>query len=106
MASIEEIEALVIEAVRLLAEDFELGQLSEPTPDSPLYGNDAPLDSMALVNLIADLEDAAKERFGVNITLADEKAMSAGKSPFSSVRRLSEATAERIQSATTKIPGE
>ena len=32
---------------------------------------------MALVNLIADLEDAVAEQFDASITLADEKAMSA-----------------------------
>lgn len=99
MPGIEETEALVIETVRLLAVDFELPGLASPTPDSPLYGNDAPLDSMALVNLIADLEEAVAERYETAITLADEKAMSSRKSPFATVRRLAEATAERIQEA-------
>ncbi|MGJ8641133.1 MAG: hypothetical protein ACSHYA_17210 [Opitutaceae bacterium] len=96
MPSSKEIESLVIETVRLLAEDFELTELSEPTVDSKLYGNDGILDSMALVNLIADLEDAVSEAFGASITLADEKAMSSRNSPFLTVSSISKAIGERI----------
>ena len=90
------IQGLVIETVRLLAVDFEIEALNAPQEDSPLYGNDGPLDSMALVNLIADLEDAVAEQLGATITLADEKAMSARNSPFRNVDSLTTAIAERI----------
>ena len=92
-----EIESLVLETVRLLADDFELEALAQPTASSALYGNDEPLDSMALVNLIADLEDAVAVQLDASITLADEKAMSARNSPFRDVRSLAEAIAERIE---------
>ena len=92
-----EIEALVIETVRLLAADFELAALANPNASSALYGNGGPLDSMALVNLIADLEDAVAERYDASITLADEKAMSARNSPFKDVSSLARAVLERIE---------
>ena len=91
-----EIEILVIESVRMLARDFEIKALAEATGDSPLYGEDGPLDSMALVNLIADIEDAVAEKFGATISLADDRAMSANRSPFRSVASLSEAISERL----------
>ena len=53
---------------------------------------------MALVNLIADLEEAVAEKFGQTIALADEKAMSAKHSPYRSVSSLTGAIAERLQS--------
>lgn len=93
-----EIEALVLESVRLLAEDFEIDALQQPTLTTELYGEGGALDSMALVNLIADIEEAVAERFQMNIALADEKAMSAQRSPFRNVSRLSEAVAERMTS--------
>jgi len=52
---------------------------------------------MALVNLIADVEDAVSEKFGVAIALADEKAMSARNSPFLTVKTLAQAVLERIE---------
>lgn len=96
MPTLPELEALVIETVRLLAADFELAPLTDADATSPLYGNGGPLDSMALVNLIADLEDAVAEKYGASITLADEKAMSAKNSPFKDVRSLAKAISERF----------
>ena len=96
MPTSEEVEVLVIESVRLLAEDFDLIALKQPSAESALYGNDGALDSMALVNLIADVEDAVSEQFGAAIALADEKAMSARNSPFLNVKTLAQAVLERI----------
>lgn len=92
------IEALILDSVRLLAEDFELNALKSPTTHSPLYGEGGALDSMALVNLIADVEDALTEKFGVSVILADEKAMSASHSPYRSVTALVDAVIERMPS--------
>jgi len=96
MPNRSEIEALVLESVRQLAEDFEINALLTPTADSALYGGAGPLDSMALVNLIADVEEAVSEAFDASIALADEKAMSAKNSPYRNVSSLTEAVVERI----------
>ncbi len=97
MPNRSDIEALILESVRTLAEDFEIEALLKPTAESALYGNDGALDSMALVNLIADIEDAVSEHFDASIALADEKAMSAKNSPYRNVRSLTDATLERIE---------
>lgn len=94
----KDIEALVLESVQLLAEDFELDALKAPNSDSKLYGEGGALDSMALVNLIADVEEAVAEKYDASIALADEKAMSAKNSPYRSVASLAEAVIERMPS--------
>lgn len=96
MPDLKEIESLVIESVRMLAKDFEIDALSGAKADNLLYGEGAPLDSMALVNLIADVEDAVAEKYGATVTLADERALSAQRSPFRSVANLAEAIKERL----------
>ena len=96
MPDAQEIEALVLESLRLLAKCFELEALKSPQSDSLLYGEGGALDSMALVNLIADLEEAIAEKYGASIVLADEKAMSAKNSPYRSVTSLAEAVRERM----------
>lgn len=96
MPDINDIQTLVIENVRRLAQDFEIKNLAEVTADTRLYGEGGPLDSMALVNLVADLEDAVAEKYSHSISLADESAMSAKRSPFRSVASLAEAIIERI----------
>lgn len=98
MPEITELESLVADSVRTLAEDFSIEGLGDPGPDTALYGADGPLDSMALVNLIADIEDAVARQYEASITLADEAAMSAKRSPFRNVRALAEAIAERMPS--------
>lgn len=82
----------------MLAEDFELDALKIPNTDSALYGEGGALDSMALVNLIADIEEALAEKFNISIALADEKAMSAKNSPYRSISSLTDAVIERMPS--------
>lgn len=93
-----EIESLVLESVRMLAEDFEVEALTNPTASSALYGEGGALDSMGLVNLIADVEEHVAARFNASITLADSRAMSARNSPFRSVASLTDAIIERLPS--------
>lgn len=96
MPNTQEIETLIIESTRLLAEDFDLDALKEASKETSLYGNEGILDSMALVNLIADIEDAVHSKYGLSVTLADEKAMSARNSPFLNVQTLTQAVMERL----------
>ena len=63
-----------------------------------LYGEGGALDSMALVNLIADIEEAVAKSYKANIVLADDKSMSAQRSPFCNVDSLIDTLLERIQS--------
>ena len=74
----------------------ELNETIELTLDSKLFGGGGPLDSMALVNLLVDLEELLEDDFGVSTTLADEKAMSRRTSPFSRVKYLIEYIEEKI----------
>ena len=92
------IQSIVLESVQMLAEDFELEALKAPDPQTALYGEGGSLDSMSLVNLIADIEEALVEKFDASIALADEKAMSAKSSPYRNVASLTDAVIERMPS--------
>jgi acyl carrier protein len=56
-------------------------------PDTILAGKNG-LDSLGLVNLIVATEQRIQDDFGIPISLADERAMSQEKSPFSTVDTL------------------
>lgn len=59
--------------------------------DVELYGGPgALLDSMGLVALIADVEARVAAETGVDVVLADERALSRSRSPFRSVSVLRE----------------
>lgn len=55
-----------------------------------LIGKKAVLDSLSLVNLIISVEQEINDKYGLSITIADDRAMSMEKSPFRSVGSLSD----------------
>jgi acyl carrier protein len=86
----EQVLQLVLTTVSEEAEDIGYDELRAPTAETPLYGGDTGVDSLSLVRLVAAIERAAQVRFGRNIVLADERAMSMRKSPFRTPGALAE----------------
>ncbi len=86
--SLEKIEGLIIEILHELAEEEKFKSFLEANTDTPLYGGSSLLESIDLVGLLADLEDAVADEFDIDIIIADERAMSQRISPFRSVRSL------------------
>jgi len=56
--------------------------------DTTIFGNDSRLDSLGLINLIVAVEQNIEDEFDVNITIADERAMSQKHSPFRTIESL------------------
>jgi acyl carrier protein len=57
------------------------------SPDAPLFGPGSALDSLGLVSLLIDIEDALRDH-GIDVMLSDARAMSQKRSPFRSVAAL------------------
>ena len=55
-----------------------------------LFGRDGNLDSLGLVNLLVAIEQNIEVVFDVNITIADERAMSQKHNPFGTVGSLAD----------------
>jgi acyl carrier protein len=81
------LEAIVLDTLRAanLARDAS-SQLAV-APDASIFGAGSPLDSLGLVALVLDLEQAMRER-GYSVVLCDERAVSQRRSPFRSVPAL------------------
>jgi acyl carrier protein len=62
-----------------------------------LFGEHGAFDSLGLVQVILEVEDRIEARYGVRLTLASEKAMSRGASPFRSVATLAEFALELLR---------
>jgi acyl carrier protein len=86
----EQIEAIVFDCLKDALSGIEPSHHEELTMNTRLYGAKGVLDSIALVSLIADIEDRVGQEFGRNVILADEKAMSQRLSPFGRVSLLVE----------------
>jgi acyl carrier protein len=85
-----DITRLLLACLRdVLAEKSELP--SEPLDESTdLIGTKSVLDSLGLVQLLADLEQRLQAEHQLSLTLADERALSQKNSPFRSVGALAD----------------
>lgn len=77
-------------------------QLSKKIPinigtETPLYGENGLLDSLALVSLIVMIEQSLEDELDVILTLADEKAMSLKYNPFENIGTLMEYIEKRMK---------
>ncbi len=95
----DRVTELVHAAIRELGAELQKPELAEPNPEMRLIGSSSPLDSMALVSLIADLEGRISTEFGKDVILADESAMSTYRSPFRSVAALTEHVRKLVDEA-------
>lgn len=77
-------------AIHEINETLEQGEKLQKQPNTPLFGNEAVLDSIGLVTLIVTIERIVDERTGKVITLANEKAFSRENSPFKTLGSLAE----------------
>ena len=80
---------LVLTALNEVAEDTDNESLNNANEKTKLFGHNGLLDSMGIVFLVSELEDLISDEFDVDVTLADEKAMSQVTSPFRNVETLS-----------------
>jgi hypothetical protein len=83
----DRIEELVLAALRNanLARDPS-AQLAV-APGAPIFGSGSPLDSLGLVALLLDIEDALRDG-GTPLVLSDDRAVSQKRSPFRTVTSL------------------
>jgi len=80
------INKIILDVLNEIGESQGNDNLVGVTDDTRLFGEN--LDSMGIVFLVTDLEAAISDEFDVDITLADERAMSQKTSPFRSVKTL------------------
>lgn len=90
-----DIVEVILEAARELNDSDGAAIAVDRGADAPLYGREGALDSVGLVSLIAAVEQALEERFGITVALADERAVSQKQSPFRTVGTLADYAAAR-----------
>lgn len=86
----DDVREVVFEALRNINLERSPDDQVALSDETRLFGTDAVLDSLALVSVIVDVETLLADRFGANISLTDDRALSQAISPFSSVKALVE----------------
>lgn len=81
----EQIYKIVVETFKNVINDNEKKLSSEPDNNILLMGQDSLFDSVDLVTFIVSLEQSIEDEYNLEITLADERAMSQKISPFKTI---------------------
>jgi acyl carrier protein len=85
----ENVLSLIVDSFIEIASEWDI-QIEDPVKsDTKIWGGDSGLSSMNIVNLIIRIEENIADKFDRQITIADERAMSATNSPFRTVGTLS-----------------
>ena len=92
----ERILSAVYAAVDELNKQLPAGVSVEKSLDAPLYAKSGKLESLDFVTFIMEVEDKIRSEFGVQIVIADESLLSKEKSPFSTIRSLTEYLTELL----------
>ncbi|WP_255947782.1 hypothetical protein [Streptomyces odontomachi] len=90
---------LIASAIEEINEMREEDIPTDDILDLRLYGSGGVFESMYLVAFLSQVEEGLEDEFGVDVSLASEKAVSLRVSPFSSVRRLIAFIEEELQLA-------
>lgn len=88
---------LILSTLHEIGEDEDNAALSEAHEKTKLFGTNGALDSVGIVFLITELEEKISDEFDVDVTLADEKAMSQVTSPFRNVETLAKYIAQLVE---------
>jgi acyl carrier protein len=82
------VQDIVLRALESLNEERRPDDQLVVDPGTKLFGADAELDSLALVSVIVDVEEAVSTAAGRPVQLTDDRAMSREVSPFTDVDAL------------------
>lgn len=99
MISANEVEKVIFNAIANLNAERPPDDQIEASPQTPLFGVDARVDSLGLVSLIVDVETTLNTEHGLPISLADDRALSRPESPYATVSALRDYILELSQAA-------
>jgi acyl carrier protein len=86
----DEALTIVLAALENLNQEFEPEDRVQVSPETRLFGSDAVIDSLSLVSIIVDVEQAVADKTGAAVSLTDDRAINQEASPFRSPATLAD----------------
>ena len=86
-------DELVKKAITIINDDLEMEELENLKEDTPLFDI---LDSVAVLDLILEIESLLEDKYGRYIQIADEMTMDANLTPFKTFGKLVKYLEEKI----------
>jgi acyl carrier protein len=93
----ENLIPLIISTVHEISSEQEFEVPDDVSGDTRLFGQNGLLDSLGLVSLVVAVEQAIEDKYGISVSLADEKAMSQKNSPYRTIGSLADYASQLIQ---------
>jgi len=90
MVTKNKIDHIITEAIAEINSNLPKDKQFLISKETPLFGENANIDSLGFVNLLVNIEYNIEDEFNLSITIADEHAMSQKNSPFKTLGTLSE----------------
>ena len=90
MVTKNKIDHIITEAIAEINSNLPKDKQFLISKATPLFGENANIDSLGFVNLLVNIEYNIEDEFNLSITIADEHAMSQKNSPFKTLGTLSE----------------
>ena len=97
MVTENKIHQIIIDAVIEINSQLPQDKQLAKSQDTPLFGENANIDSLGFVNLLVNIEYNIEDEFNISITIADERAMSQKNSPFKTLGTLSKYVTGLVQ---------
>jgi hypothetical protein len=88
MITADEVDTVIFRALEAVNREREPDDQVPISSSTALFGVDAALDSLEFVSVITDVETAINLEHGLDVSLADERAMTRPLSPYSTVNTL------------------
>ena len=92
-----EIDAIIFAALAVLNTERAPDEQIEISERTVLFGAGSRLDSLQLVSLITDVEVALNTEHGLEVSLADDRALERPQSPYTTVKTLRDYVLELTQ---------
>lgn len=96
MLTKDDVDAMIFRALTALNAERAQDEQIELSPATALFGVDSEIDSLGFVSVITDVETSLIVDHGMDIPLADDRAMTRPHSPYDTVQTLRDYVLERI----------
>tara|TARA_B100002003_G_scaffold89491_1_gene83674 strand:- start:319 stop:618 length:300 start_codon:yes stop_codon:yes gene_type:complete len=88
MINNEQIIQIIFNVIDTFNENQKNENRLKKSKETVLFGHGTVLDSLGLVDILIGIEQEIEDEYGINITIADERAMSQEQSPFKTIGTL------------------
>ncbi len=97
MLTPDEVDTIIFAAITALNAERTQDEQIPLSSTTPLFGVDSQIDSLGFVSVITDVETTLNVEHGMDIALADDRAMTRPESPYKSVETLRDYVLELIE---------